>query len=228
MATVNKKADLDKNTIRISIDSKAKVKIGDLSRDGKARKIEANQALDHDHNWTTTLLPFGIYDLTKENLSIYFVNSPETSDLIVDCLSFWWKNNQNNYQNVEELVINLDNGISNRSDRTQFIKRIIEFSQEYKLKIRLIYYPPYHSKYNPIERCWGVLENYWNGAILDSIDSAINWASNMTSKGEKPSVYFIEDTYEKGIRASRSELNELQIFWQPSQNLPKWDITITP
>ena len=50
----------------------------------------------------------------------------------------------------------------------------------------------------------------------------------MTSKGEKPSVYFIEDTYEKGIRASRSELNELQIFWQPSQNLPKWDITITP
>ncbi len=79
----------------------------------------------------------------------------------------WWKNNQNNYQKVEELVINLDNGISNRSDRTQFIKRIIEFSQQHQLKIRLIYYPPYHSKYNPIERCWGVLENYWNGAILD-------------------------------------------------------------
>ncbi|NCR97904.1 MAG: hypothetical protein EWV58_05860 [Microcystis aeruginosa Ma_MB_F_20061100_S19] len=37
-----------------------------------------------------------------------------------------------------------------------------------------------HSKYNPIERCWAVLENYWNGAILDSIDAALNWASNMT------------------------------------------------
>ncbi len=60
MATVNKKADLEKNTIRISIDSKARVKIGDLSREGKARKIEANQALDRDQNWTTTLLPFGI------------------------------------------------------------------------------------------------------------------------------------------------------------------------
>ncbi len=64
--------------------------------------------------------------------------------------------NENNYQKVEELGINLDNGISNRSNRTQFIKRIIEFSQEHKLKISLIYYPPYHSKYNPIERCWCV------------------------------------------------------------------------
>ncbi len=63
---------------------------------------------------------------------------------------------------------------------------------------------------------------------MDSINSAINWASNMTWKGKKPHVYLIEDTYEKGIRASRSELNELQTFWQPSQNLPKWDITITP
>ncbi len=50
----------------------------------------------------------------------------------------------------------------------------------------------------------------------------------MTWKGKKPRVYLIKDTYEKGIRASRSELNELKTFWQPSQGLPKWDITIIP
>ncbi|MCC3501286.1 MAG: transposase [Microcoleus sp. PH2017_15_JOR_U_A] len=44
--------------------------------------------------------------------------------------------------------------------------RIIELSQAIGLRIRLIYYPPYHSKYNPIERCWAALEHYWNGAIL--------------------------------------------------------------
>ncbi|QGZ88749.1 ISAzo13-like element transposase-related protein [Microcystis aeruginosa] len=56
------------------------------------------------------------------------------------------------------------------------------------------------SKYNPIERCWAVLENYWNGAILDSIDAALNWASNMTWKGIKPLVHLVEGTYEKGVK----------------------------
>ena len=51
-------------------------------------------------------------------------------------------------------MIDLDGGAATRSDRTQFIKRMVELSQAIGVKIRLIYYPPYHSKYNPIERCW--------------------------------------------------------------------------
>jgi transposase len=56
-------------------------------------------------------------------------------------------------------VIDLDGGSATRSDRTQFIKRMVELAQTIQLRIRLIYYPPYHSKYNPIERCWAALEN---------------------------------------------------------------------
>ena len=51
-------------------------------------------------------------------------------------------------------MIDLDGGAATRSDRTQFIKRMVELSDAINLRIRLIYYPPYHSKYNPIERCW--------------------------------------------------------------------------
>ena len=114
--------------VRISIDSKARVKIGNLSRDGKSRTKKVREANDHDHDWSQTLIPFGILDLTKEQLSIYFGTSSETSDFIVDCLSMWWQNNRKNYSELEELVINLDNGISHRSNRTQFIKRIVSFS----------------------------------------------------------------------------------------------------
>jgi transposase len=49
-----------------------------------------------------------------------------------------------------------------------FIKRMIEFADKTGLIIRLAYYPPYHSKYNPIERCWGILEMHWNGTPLSS------------------------------------------------------------
>src|SRR5262245_2149031 len=41
--------------------------------------------------------------------------------------------------------------------------RISTVDQLTGLTVRLAYYPPYHSKYNPIERCWGILENHWNG-----------------------------------------------------------------
>ncbi len=152
------------------MDSKAKVKIGNLSREGKARYLEPLKADDHDREWTAVLVPLGILDVRGERLSIYFGQSAETSDFVADCLELWWQENQAIYPGLEELVIDVDGGAATRSNRTQFIKRMVEFAQKTQWQIRLIYYPPYHSKYNPIERCWAVLENYWNGAILDSID----------------------------------------------------------
>ena len=44
----------------------------------------------------------------------------------------------------------------------------------------MAYYPPYHSKYNLIERCWGILENHWNGTLLKSIETVLRWAKTMT------------------------------------------------
>ncbi|MDF5726027.1 MAG: hypothetical protein PUP91_37395 [Rhizonema sp. PD37] len=178
----NQASDENHKSLRVSIDTKAKVKIGNLSRGGKARTLEPKQADDHDTEWQAVLVPFGILNTHSDQLSIYFGQSAETSDFIVDCLTSWWNENQYDYPEINELVIDLDGGAATRSNRTQFIKRMVELSGSINLKIRLIYYPPYHSKYNPIERCWAALENYWNGAILDSVDAARNWTANMTSE----------------------------------------------
>ena len=53
-------------------------------------------------------------------------------------------------------------------------------------------------KKNPKERCWGALEQYWNGAILDTIEAAVEWAGNMAFNGKNPTVHLVENTYEKG------------------------------
>ena len=174
------------------------------------------------------MVPFGILDVLGEQLWIYFGQSRETSDMIVDCLETWWSSNSQFYEGLEELMIQLDGGSATRSNRTQFIKRMVEFSHHSNLRIRLVYYPPYHSKYNPIERCWAVLENYWNGAILDSVSTAIAWAENMTWKGVKPIVELVEKTYEKGIVPTVEELTISKEFWKPSPKLPSWDVTIVP
>ncbi|CDN11409.1 Mobile element protein [Richelia intracellularis] len=41
---------------------------------------------------------------------------------------------------------------------------MVEFVDLLNIPIQLLYYPPYYSKYNPIEACWGILEEHWNGA----------------------------------------------------------------
>ena len=64
------------------------------------------------------------------------------------------------------------------------------------------HYPPYHSKYNPIERCWGILENHWNGALLDSIDAVIRFADD-DLEGQRPVVELVTTTYQTGVKLTQ-------------------------
>ncbi|HYX13662.1 MAG TPA: hypothetical protein VE944_04700 [Nostoc sp.] len=56
------------------------------------------------------------------------------------------------FPHIQKLVINQDNRPENNSRRTQFMKRIVDFAFATQLTLQLAYYPPFHSKYNPIER----------------------------------------------------------------------------
>lgn len=224
----NHTSDQQQNSLRISIDSKAKVKVGNLSRGGKDRTRAPKKADDHDTHIQAIMVPFGILDVVGNHLTIFFGQSHETSDFIVDCLELWWYENAHWYPEVDELAINLDNGPSVHSHRTQFIRRIIEFSHKTHLKIVLIYYPPYHSKYNPIERCWAALENCWNGSILHTVHDTVQWAKNMTWKGVSPVIHLVDKVYEKGVSVCQAVLEELEQFWERSEKLPKWDVVVQP
>lgn len=228
VAAAKQAAEANPKALRLSLDSKAKVAIGNLSRGGKTRTQAALKADDHDHYRKATLVPFGILDVKHDKLSIYFGQSAETSDFIVDCVESWWQTNKAEHPSIDELVIELDNGPALNSRRTQFIKRMVQFAQTSQLKVRLIYYPPYHSKYNPIERCWAALENYWRGTILNSVEEALRWAANMKWKGFTPIVELVETVYQKGVKLSAAELAPFSEQWQRSEALPKWDITIVP
>ena len=225
---VNRQADESPETLRISIDTKAKVNIGDFSRNGKTREKEPENALDHDFEPYTQLIPSGIFEPTNDVLTIIFATSIETSDFIVDCLERWWEENKERLSHIRELVINLDNGPHVNSHRTQFIKRMTEFADNTGLKIRLVYYPPYHSKYNPIERCWGVLELHWNGTLLSSIGKAIEWARTMMWKGVRPVVHLLDKVYQKGVKLTKEAMKVYEEGIKRLENLPWWDVTIVP
>lgn len=125
-------------------------------------------------------------------------------------------------------MINADNGPENSGVRSQWLKRLVGFSAQENITIKLAYYPPYHSKYNPIERVFGVLENYWNGDPLRTVEKALGLAEGMTYKGVHPVAELVTKVYDKGVKLNNQmrHLYEQALYRLPE--LRKWSITIKP
>ena len=122
----------------------------------------------------------------------------------------------------------MDNGPAVHSHRTQFIKRMMEFACITNLNIHLLYYPPYHSKYNPVERVWAAVEQYWNGTRLNSVDKVINTLHNVKWKNVNLNATFVDKAYQKGISLAEKEMKKLQEFLIRKPLLEKWDVWIKP
>ena len=106
------------------------------------------------------------------------------------------------------------------------MQRLVEFVHHYHLTIRLAYYPPYHSKYNPIERCWGILEHHWNGALLDTLDAVIQYARTMTWKGKHPAVELVTTIYQTGVKLTKEAMKVVETQLQRLPHLDKWFVDI--
>ena len=221
---MNAAADAAPTVLRVSMDAKATVKIGPFARGGKSRV--AVQAADHDFQPAATVTPVGIFLPATDELFLYPVTSKVTSDCLVDRLEQWWASVRGRFAHITTLVLNLDNGPENNSHRTQFMFRLLQFAQQAHVTVRLAYYPPYHSKYNAIERCWGILEHHWNGTLLDSVSAVCQFSATMTWKGTHPVVELVTTTYQSGVALTKEAMAavEAQIVRLP--HLAKWFVDI--
>ena len=132
------------------------------------------------------------------------------------------------FTHITTLVLNLDNGPESHSHRTQFMHRLVQFAQQYHLTVRLAYYPPYHSKYHPIERCWGILEQHWNGTLLDTLDTVLQFARTMTWKGTHPVVTCVSTVYQRGVTLSKAAMALVEAHLTRLPHLEKWCVEIHP
>ncbi len=228
MHAINAEADSDEDTIRISVDSKATIKIGNFSRKGKSRGQAAVQAADHDMNTKQKVAPGGILEVLTGQAFLFFTDNHKTSDFIADGIELWWNARKKNLCKAKRLVINVDNGPECSGCRSQFLQRMADFSDKSGLEIRLAYYPPYHSKYNAIEHYWGGLERSWNGYLLDSVETVLKRAANFTWKAMQTTVTLLPTIYKKGVKLCAKERKILEERLQRSMDLPKYDILITP
>jgi hypothetical protein len=223
---MNAEADADPNCLRISLDTKATVAIGAFSRGGYNRC--GVKAQDHDFDPEVKLAPFGMLLPETGESYLWFTKSKVTADFMVDRLEEIWPELARKY-GVNKLVINADNGPECSGRRTQWLKRLTDFSERGNVEVRLVYYPPYHSKYNPVERLWGVLENHWRGELINSVQKALGLARSMTYKKIRPVVVkLVRKIYRSGVTIKKKAMLAIEEKLERKKGLESWSIRISP
>ncbi len=204
------------------------INLGPYSRGGLSRGLRPVAAADHDMMTKQKLVPGGILEVQTGRPFLFFTESAKTSDFMADGIELWWRESQSRLAGTKRLVVNLDNGPECSGRRSQFLRRMVDFSTREKLEVRLIYYPPYHSKYNGIERYWGGLERSWNGYLLDSVAGVLLRASHFAWRSTQTTVTLLKGVYATGVKLVGKEKRELEKRLLRSENLPRWDISIRP
>ncbi|MEZ6060480.1 MAG: transposase [Planctomycetaceae bacterium] len=173
------------------------------------------------------MVPFGVLELASGLLTLIF-GTRECSDFWGDGLTLWWEGVRSRCRGIRRLVIYLDNGPKNSGVTRKFLRRMVQFADFSGLEVRLIYYPPYHSKYNPIERCWSSLQRKWNGVLLTCWHVVRACALRMTWCGQHPSVHKIDDPYHNDAPVTNAEMKQINARLERSTTLSKYDVTIKP
>lgn len=166
--------------------------------------------------------------MLKTGLLTLIFGNRECSDFWGDGLKAWWTSVRLRCRGVRRRILHLDNGPKNSGVTRKYLRRLVEFADWSGLEFRLVYYPRYHSKYNPIERCWSSLQKKGNGVLLTCWEVVRARALRMTWKGNHPEVHRLDAGYETESPVSNQAMKAIEARLQRSKTLPKYDITIKP
>ena len=166
--------------------------IGNFYRNGKVYCTEAIEVYDHDFSSFSdgSINPHGIYDMKRNEGYITLGTSKDTSEFCCDCIRDWWQNHgKYNYPNADSILALADGGGSNSSRHYIFKEDLQKLVNDIGIEIRMAHYPPYTSKYNPIEhRLFCHVTRAWEGVIFTDIE-VVNSAAHKTSTSNGLKVF---------------------------------------
>jgi len=214
-----------------SMDTKAKEHLGTMYRKGRVRCSSPFEAFDHDFpSWADgVVIPHGIYDrranLGHLNLGI----SHDTSQFACDSFRWFWNRiGKQRYPKATSILLACDGGGSNSSNKYIFKYDLQRLSESIGLEIRVAHYPPYCSKYNPIERrFFPHVGRACGGMLFDTLDRVVELmrrASTLT--GLRTTVNVIRRAYETKRNATEQMKQQLRIEYDDF--LSKWNYVATP
>jgi hypothetical protein len=214
-----------------SMDTKAKEFLGTLYRKGRVRGNRSFQAFDHDFpSWADgVVIPHGIFD-RKLNLGHINIGlAHDTTEFACDSFRWYWNRiGQQRYPEATSILLTCDGGGSNSARKSIFKYDLERLSDSIGLPIRVAHYPPYCSKYNPIERrFFPHLARACSGMLFETIETVVRLMRRAaTATGLRTTVHVIGRNYETGRNATEEMKQQLQIKYD--EVLPKWNYTALP
>ena len=215
----------------ISIDTKKKEMLGNFYREGVTDAIEPTIVNDHDFASASNgkVIPHGIYDIARNEASMHLNRSCDTSELACDSIGLWLQEQGCiDYPGATDMLVLCDGGGSNSSSHYIFKEDLQSLSNRLGIRIRICHYPPYCSKYNPIEhRVFPHVTRACKGVSLESIETVKHYIEKTeTSKGLNVVVRMLEKVYETGRKYAQDFKETMTIKFD--EYLPKWNYTAIP
>ena len=217
----------------ISVDTKKKETVGNFRRDGQVYCTSSPKAYDHDFGTFSegTIVPHGIYDIARNTGYLSIGTSHDTSEFVCDNIERVWNGHLKPlYPDASMLVVLCDGGGSN-SSRHRIVKQdLMDLADRIGMKILVMHYPPYCSKFNPIEhRLFSQITRSWSGTPLYSVaDACRRAASTVTSKGLKVFAEIVDKAYETGRKVRESFQKRLANHVLFDKSLHDWNYLILP
>lgn len=170
----------------ISIDTKKKELLGDFSRIGTAYSTEERHSKDHDFlsDGDGHIIPHGIYDVSDNTGYMTLGTSKDTSEFVCDNLKrYWTQTLQYKYQDADTILLLCDGGGSNASAHYIVKQDLVKLAKSLNMNILIAHYPPYCSKWNPIEhRLFSQITHTWAGVPFTNIEFIKEITNNTTTK----------------------------------------------
>ncbi len=215
----------------ISIDCKKKERLGNLYREGKCYTQAPLKVYDHDYEHLSEgkVIPHGIYDLQANEGYISLGNSSETADFITDNLLWWWTQyGIHRYPDAQTILVFCDAGGGNSYRHHLFKDRLLALSADIGLSVVVAHYPPYASKWNPIEhRLFCHVHRAMSGVVFtDYATIKERIESTTSSTGLRVVVRLNLGVYQKGIKIDKAISQHQRIGYHPV--LPTLNYRIRP
>ena len=215
----------------ISIDAKKKEFIGNLYRDGSLETTEPILVYDHDFPQLADgkVNIYSIFDLKNNESFVNIGTSHDTSDYVCDSIKIWWNTiGKNRFPNATSILILADGGGSNSSRHHLFKESLQNLANKLGLELRMAHYPPYTSKWNPIEhRVFPHITRSLSGVVLSSISLIKELIKKTTTKtGLKVFTRVSKKTYETGKKVASDFYEHANIKFDLV--LGNWNYVVNP
>ena len=205
--------------------------MGNFYREGRLYTLETLLVNDHDFTSSATgiIIPHSLYDEEQNIGYIQIGTSHDTSQFVCDSLRHWWcAYGQPHFPHASSILIKCYGGGSNDSRSFLFKRDLQALADEIGVEIRIAHYPPYCSKFNPIEhRLFPHVTRAFQGVVFTSIELVKELMEKThTETGLKTFVHIIDKVYQTGRKVPEEFKKTMRIIFD--EVLPKWNYRAVP